>query len=57
MSEYEFENAIHELRGEFTAPSRVVEITAMLLERLFADNQRLKDEIAGVRRSVPPAGY
>jgi hypothetical protein len=40
MSEAEFAEAMRELRAEFAAPSEVAEITARVLEALWAENRR-----------------
>jgi hypothetical protein len=42
MSQHDdFSDLLRELRGEFTAPSRVAEICAQIFEALIAENQRV----------------
>jgi hypothetical protein len=52
MSEEEFQRAIKELRGEFTAPSEVAEVCARLFEELWAENRALRSIIGDLADNI-----
>ena len=52
MSDDEFQEALRELRGEFTAPSEVAEVTARLFEALRAENKQLRSVVSNLANAL-----